>query len=262
MKNLKLVLLTVLMGLSPQGHTLESIPGMELGVTVLTSKVESTGESKVEGVVFMNYDGYEQSIGEDQSLNLVPTSVEVSVDGKKVKAYTNLATYQTSFRELELSITGLKIEYEKRDDLAIFEQQKVALVDLAATKFFSVGSMEIDVTLAASFGGQLKTKARFMDGSVRDVTDDHNYTVDLGAGAYVGMTDDIDVYFYGGKSITSGEATDTEKVYAGLEVFGGEITKNITYSPFIEYVSQKTEFSNRFDSVEDSAILIGIRITN
>ena len=242
-----------------------AIEGLDIGVSVITSKTDTNDKYDVNGVLFINYEGYEFGLDDDKSLNILPTSIEVSVNGEKVQAYTDAATLQYyGVENLELAISAISVDYKKFNNFSIRESEKMALVDASVTKFFALGSIDIDLTAGLALGGYSKNKIGVSDGA-KDYRDSHFYTLDMGAGANIPVTDTIDLYVYGGYSMQKGENTELNTTYFGGEMFGGVLAKDITYTPYFEvrqqdYVNSDSGMENMFKTAEDTQVLFGIRV--
>lgn len=257
MKVLNLFLLMVGIVFAPIASAIE---GLNLGVAVTTVRTDDEKDVKVDGLFFADFEGFEKDFGDDKTINFVPTSVEIEMDGKKVKAYTDIATLQLyGMENIEVAITAFSAKYEKRDDFFLRKEEKVSVVDVSATKFIPLGSMDLDITAAVSAGGYIKSQFKIAN-EYQNIRERHNYTVDIGAGINAPITDTIDLYFYGGGFQQNGETTQTTGVYAGVEVYGIEIAKDVVLTPHLDFVQKKVDAGSLFDSVESSAILMGVRI--
>jgi hypothetical protein len=242
-----------------------AVDGLNIGVSVLTSKSDSSDKYDVNGVLFIDYEGYEVALDDDKSLNILPTSIEVSVNGEKVQAYTDAATLSYyGVENLEIAISAISVDYKKFNNFAIRENEELALVDASVTKFFALGTFDIDLTAGLALGGYSKNKIGVNDGT-KDYRDTHFYTLDMGAGMNIPVTDTIDLYVYGGYSMKKGENTEMNTTYAGAEMFGGVIAKDITWTPYFEikkqdYVNSDSGIENMFKTANDTQMLLGIKV--
>ncbi len=235
------------------------------GISLLTSKTDSVDEYNVNGVVFAEYDGLEFDIKKDRLINLVPTTAEISVGGKQVRVFTDLATLEYyGLENIQLNVSAISLDYDKLDGFAIKSTQKAAAIDMSATTFKTLGIIDFDFTAGVSLGGYTKAKIIVDDGETDPYThnnrDTHYGTVDFSVGGTVNVVDEVDLYFYGGTYKQFGDNTTERGVYAGASLYGGEITEDLPYTISVEYQKKKINFEDLFRTEEDSQILFQIKV--
>lgn len=247
----------------------EELNGFDIGVSVLGSQSDSTGEYEVNGMLFMSYEGYEKSINDDSSMYILPTSIEIDVQGEKVQVYTDLATlHNYRFDNLELAISAISIDYKKYNNFAIRENGKAALIDMSATKFFPVGSLEVDISAGLAAGGVAEHTLVINDGTEFDSSSKHHVSIDFGAGIDIPITDTMDLYGYAGHMREKGDNYEAQRTYFGAELYGVKPSRNSNLIPFLRYSTDKFDGENSIlfpqnDSpnfqLEDSLLELGFR---
>lgn len=249
----------------------------DIGVSVITTKSDSSDDRSFDGVVFMSYDGYEYDL-EDMNINLIPTSVEVSIDGKKVQAYTDLATLTYySIEDLELMISLVEIDYKKNNDFKFKKEDKVVLVNAGVSKIINLGKVEnsimskaihalhmdgieIDLNAEISFGGRIRSKS-LLDNEIFSDKESHRYTTEISIGAIIPLGDTTDLYVYGASYRQVGENSKKRGVVIGANLSGFEVGKSVSASPYVEYVSERVTSTGFSGSEEDTKMLFGVRFT-
>ncbi len=238
----------------------------DIGVSLIGSRASSIDEYDVNGIVFMTYDGYEHSIKENLTLDLVATGVSIEVKGRKVMTYTDAATISYyGIDNLQLSISALSLKYEKFEEFTIEKDQAVSVVNMSATKFFNYGIIDIDATLGVSLGGKTKQEVSLSEEEDFYFEDTHFYTVDGTLGANIEITDSIDLYLYGSYSYQKGKETELSRTTIGAEVYGGKIKGGVEFRPYVEII--KKDYVNQASGLEDmitaddTMAMFGIRVT-
>ncbi len=242
-------------------HNVYAFENVDIGISLVTTESDSYDTPRVRGVIFMTYDGYDYALSDTMNLNIIPTSAEVSVNGDKVVVYTDVATLNYyGIEGLELAASAIQVDYKKIDDFVVEEREKVALVDLQATKFFAVGSLEIDLTAAASLGGYTKTKFNLLDENLEQ-KETHYATVDVSVGINIPVTDTKDILLHAGKYREFDENTMVDGHYAGVAIYGFEIADKYPVSLEFNYVESKYGLQGAFEDVTATKFLFGISIS-
>ena len=253
--------------------------GMKLGVTLLTTEADSSGTTEVKGVLFMNYDGYMIEMDDQYSeLYLVPTNVYVDVEGKQVMSYVDLATLHyygsdklgSAFENVELQVSLLSMNYEKLDNFTVNVDQTVAIADFNAVKnvevdFFSIGVLQLDFSIGATFGGKTKQDIILSPEEEYEFSDSHFYTVDGIIGSNIKLTDSVDLLIYAGYGYQKNKRSEIEKTIAGVQVYGFKLGDSVEIMPYFEmvkkdYVRADSGLEDMFSSTKDSMLMFGIRV--
>lgn len=259
----KLFSLLFICGLLFQPALAEELDGFDIGVSVLGSKSDSTGEYEVNGMLFMSYEGYEKSINDNSSMYILPTSIEIDVQGEKVQVFTDAATlHYYGIDNLELAISAISIDYKKYNNFAIRENGKAALIDMSATKFFTVGSLDIDISAGVAAGGVAEHTLVISDGTEVDSSSKHHVSVDFGAGVDIPITDTMDLYGYAGHMREKGDNYEAKRTYIGAELYGIKPSKRTEFIPYIRYSTEDFDSQNESHfQLDDSLLELGFRIT-
>ncbi len=259
----KLGILALISALSFSSLT-QAFDNFQLGIYGMAEKTDSNDKYELDGVVFVNYGGYELGIGEDSYVDLVPLNLEVSIDGRMVKAYTDVATLSYSgFNKDDIytAVTLASADFEKFDDYSIKRQEKLAAIDISATKYFTLGSIELDATAAISAGGYVKTETSPRNGKAFDDRETHYGTADFSVGANLPVMEFFDLYGYAGYSKRYGNKSRKETTYVGVRTYGMELADGIPTFIAAEYVRDDLNFEDRFaKSLEDSYLQIKVGI--
>ncbi len=254
-------LLATLMLLSFSTLTM-AIDGLNLGVSLLGSKSDKVDDFDVNGVLIIDYAGYNFDLRDDLALQLVPTSAEIGLsDGSKTQVYTDLATLQYYGEDNFIAmVNAIAIDYKDYDNFAIQEKKKMALVEAVVTKFIPVGKIEFDLSGIISAGGEVETKDLINDGTTKLDTD-HKYTAEVMGGVFIPLKDSLDLYVYAGTYREEAKAYVQKGSY-----FGAELPfqyNNLTTSIYLEVENTDKNYvlgSSQGDSLDDQMIKLGIKV--
>lgn len=242
MKKILLLISMMIMALSTQTQAIE---GFDMGVSLMGTRGEIEGEFDVDGVLFVLYEGYEIGINDNSALNLIATGYETSVDGKKVKVYTDLATWQYyGENDFQAMITAVSLDRKTMNNIAERTNEKLAYIEATATKFFALDTIILDASLAVSLGGKTKNEES-IKGVVAKFEDDHFYTVEALAGVSYEIDSEIDIYLYAGASYQKGDKSTRTDLFIGAESNAGSFKvggKKFFVQPYFEYTYRKSNY--------------------
>lgn len=251
--------------------------GSDVGVTLLGSHSSESGEYEIDAALFFMYEGYDLDhyASDDYTLEIVPTTATVTVDGKRVKVYTDLASLTYWGDDLSIIVNAVSLTYRKNKDLKINKRSDYSYLDVAVKKYISLGhngnsDIEFFVLGEASLGGESRVYTTV--NSKRIKSTDKSY---IGASVEVGVSLPItqglpgsdfigaktDLYLYAGYGHQKGKDTSTHRTYIGLELDTGSITKDLTITPYMDYVHERVDLTKNFDEIiKDSIVNFGVRV--
>lgn len=245
-----------------EGAALGSGEGQfNMGITVLTDKTKSNGEFTANAVAFIEFEGVEFNPQERMHIKLIPTDARVSVKGKPMTVYADLATLTYyKFDDIDLIARAISLDYGKNNDYHLTQKKKVSILGLNAIKYIPIREMDLDISLGLSAFGTLDLETSLDDGNHR-LEDKHYYTADITTGLNIPISTsklELDLYVYAGRSRQVGKESQIDSTYTGVSLIGAMITDRISYTPRVEYVSEKTSFDSRNDVLNDSRMIFAI----
>lgn len=238
--------------------------GLELGVSLMGSKSDSTGEYEVDGVIIADYLGLEVELNDNLSLSLVPTAAEIALgDGKKVQVYTDMATLNYyGENDFHAMISAVNIDYKDFNNFTIQEDGNVALADLRAVKYFSLGAIELDISGSLSLGGITRSED-LIEGVNTEISGKHYYTGEVMGGIQMPITDSIDIYLYSGGYYRDAEKFEETGFFGGVNIPFKEF-RGIDASIYFEYDNVDRNYvleGTGAEANKDSMARMGLRIT-
>lgn len=232
-----------------------------MGVSLIGSTTGSSESYDIEGVLLFNYDGYGVELDMDKDLRLIPTDVKISVDGKMVQVYTNVATLDYYMSDdIEIAATLIAIDYRKFNDYSIRKSEKAAAASFAITKYLAVGSFAVDLGAHISLGGYTRDQILLEDGK-HLLKDTHYYTIGAKIGIDIPITDEYKLYIYARADYQQGDETSRSSYAVGAELYEGidMFNETIHVVPYVDYVSERIDYGS--SSVQDNMFRFGIRFT-
>lgn len=252
----------------------DDIEGLTYGVSLMGNKTTVTDKFDVTGVIFASYDGYEFELEESKSLHILPTGIDIDVNGEKVRAYTDLATVQLyGMNNIEIAISAVSIDYNKFNDFSVRKEKKTALLDFTVTKFIEDGTFDYDFSFNLGVGGKIKTESVINNDALDakyykinkdagftniNISEKHYATAGVSGAVEFPFTDEISMTFYSGYQRQIGETSDKEVVYGGLD-FSGLSFSGVEINPFVEVMTTNSQFEDLF-RVKEKRIQFGIVI--
>ena len=238
---------------------------IDYGVSIITQKTDSNNDKyEVSGVLFASYDGYNYLLNgdKDKGIDLVDTELEISVDGKNVKVYTNAATHTNySLDEIELKLSLISLQYDKVDNYAIDSKRKLTIISFSGAKYIDLGVIQVDLIAGISLGGRTKAAVRLLDTDddnqvsfEDDRSDKHYGSVDISIGADYNIVDDVYLYGYMGITKQYGEHTEENKIEAGLLIYGTKFSENIDQMFVLKTENNEIYYKDALMTVKDSRV--------
>ncbi|MBT4791674.1 MAG: hypothetical protein HON90_08900 [Halobacteriovoraceae bacterium] len=247
-----------------------SYPNFDYGLAAITRKVNDES-SEIEGVLFVDYFGYNVDLEDmDHSdLKILPTGLTVSVDGKEVKVFTDIITWELSIKDgYDFALEGISYEFNKNNSLQMREDEVLAYVNAKLSKTVKINfANNIDLDIEGSIGalGKINRKS-VVEAQEYNVQDDLKYTYRLLVGSKLTVIESvknigsIEIYPFIGIEGSEGDISSSQSIYAGVEIYGLSY-KDYELRPRIEYVSQSSGLADIFEAT-DAKTLISLEVFN